>query len=347
MQNLEKIQENLSSIRLYNDQIDGKFGPNTENAIKKYQKSLFDQETGELTDFQRYYLDLGIYFSHGYMLPDDQYIKTETTKKSITVHHIAGWAKKKNGDNSVSYFWGWENNKPRIGTAFSIGIDGTIYAHFNPKYWIFHLGIKNTNGKLDQQSIGIELANEGELTKSAKGYWKFWAGKYNRDDEPIKKLWRGGEYWAPYTEQQLESLAKLTAYLSFEYDINMDFNSKPFEYQPSLIKSLYGINTHANLRSDKTDISPAFNWEKYVDSANFYQKYIKQGSSEQPVYSIDHVETSTIEEEVTNKVLERLGTSTDYTVKEVLNILPQLTANEFKQFIDQDEDRKTILKELD
>jgi hypothetical protein len=38
--------------------------------------------------------------------------------------------------------------------------DGTIYKTFDDTAWIYHLGIKGTNGRYDKASVAIEFANE-------------------------------------------------------------------------------------------------------------------------------------------------------------------------------------------
>lgn len=50
-----------------------------------------------------------------------------------------------------------------IGAPWVVDRDGTVYKTFDDREWIYHLGIKNTNGKYDKASVGIEIANEVDL----------------------------------------------------------------------------------------------------------------------------------------------------------------------------------------
>jgi hypothetical protein len=58
-------------------------------------------------------------------LPETQYIRENTPKKQIYIHHTAG------NKNAVSTIKGWANNKERVATAFVIGYEGTIAQAFS------------------------------------------------------------------------------------------------------------------------------------------------------------------------------------------------------------------------
>lgn len=51
--------------------------------------------------------------------------------------------------------------------APSASRDGTIYKTFDDTAWIYHLGIKGTNGRYDKSSVAIEFANELGLASTA------------------------------------------------------------------------------------------------------------------------------------------------------------------------------------
>jgi hypothetical protein len=174
------------------------------------------------------------------------------------------------------YFWtskyGSANNTFAAGTPDSIDYEGNIYEHFDPKFWIYHLGLGRRRNYLDKQSIGIELTNEGYMTKNeSTGQFKWYSGDvalpYNRpQDEPVhvKNAWRGYNWFAPYSEKQIESTLWLVKYLQQEFGIKNNF-VEDCEYHKELLDGSYeGIYNHVNVRSKgKWDLSPAFPFERF------------------------------------------------------------------------------------
>lgn len=187
-----------------------------------------------------------------------QYFRAVYPKKNIVLHHTVS-------STARSALTWWGMTADRVGTAFVIDKDGTIYQAFAPEYWAHHLGLKHfRNTDLNRQSIGIELVNEGPLLKQESGYrWNFSA--VNKPGSPYKgeavnALWRGFEWWAAYTPQQYEALNELIPYLL-----------NKFKLPATMLKSLdfdmttpdrYTIYQHCNVRRDKSDISPAFDFSK-------------------------------------------------------------------------------------
>ena len=93
---------------------------------------------------------------HNYELPDRNYIKTETTKKSIILGNLFSspesnfikWTTRHNGDYKKT-------------AAFTIDVAGSIYRHFEPIYYSNFIG----NLELDKKNIIILLENEGWFHK--------------------------------------------------------------------------------------------------------------------------------------------------------------------------------------
>jgi len=197
-------------------------------------------------------------FNLSQSLPDNEYNKTVTPKTQIVLHHTVS--------STGQYVGDWfrsDNGKSKVATAFVIDKDGTIYQLFDPKYWAWHIG-KSSTQKHNQQSIGIELANEGLLTQHIVGTQKryFWFdGKHQYKGGVIKLpiMWRGSYFFAPYTAAQFRATVELVEYLCKEFNIpkevicDYEYNKAHFDHK--------GIVSHHNLRPDKSDVSPAFRLE--------------------------------------------------------------------------------------
>jgi N-acetyl-anhydromuramyl-L-alanine amidase AmpD len=267
-----KTLQTLLNNHGYNLRIDGDFGEITENAVEDFQEknnltsdgivgkntwvALYDDDDKpEKINDTRYVLRTKNYFDE--IIP----------KKAITLHHTNGWVVK-NGKPSMNHFNWWTSKNSRVSTAFSIDYAGKIYQHFDPLCWAYHLGlIDDDNLKMNQEAIGIELCNEGYLTKENETFY-WWSGKlklkYNRpQDKPfhIPEGWRKYEWYAPYSEEQIKSTIWLVKYLCDEYNIKKNVIND-FDYHPELLDGNFeGIYSHSNVRDfprPKWDLSPAF-----------------------------------------------------------------------------------------
>jgi N-acetyl-anhydromuramyl-L-alanine amidase AmpD len=203
-----------------------------------------------------------------YVLKENEYFPNEKYKKNqIILHHTAGWVlNPKTGKPSMSHFNGWNADGKRVGTAFSIDYVGNIFQHYDPETFAYHTGLGAAYKHLDTNSIGIEITNEGWLTKKGEDFF-FYAGKYNREnDEPIQSKWREQEWWSPYSEAQIQASIKLCDFLCDEYKIEKNFIDNN-DYDKDLLSGKFnGILNHANIRTDKTDLSPAFPFDFFKKS---------------------------------------------------------------------------------
>jgi len=191
-------------------------------------------------------------------LPAGQYFKEVFPKRNIVLHHTVS-------STARSALTWWGIDRQRIGTAYVIDKDGTIYEAFQPEYWAHHLGLKTSNNvALNRCSIGIELANEGPLRFDGLGYrWNF---SPTTKGVPYKGLgytfakWRGYECWAEYTEQQYQALNELLPMLLDRFKLepticpDLEFNAR--------VADKYSIYAHCNIRRDKSDVSPAFDFQR-------------------------------------------------------------------------------------
>jgi hypothetical protein len=144
-------------------------------------------------------------------------------------------------------------------SPYTIALDGTIYQHYDPKYSSMLVNIDN----YDQAIIPILLENEGWVMKDFKNNIHLnWCGDiYNRDEPIVKIKWRNKLKWAPYSDNQLESLIVLTNNLIEKFEISRFVSEHNVKI--SDIDKLEGIYYRSNYSPNYLDVSPAFNFEKF------------------------------------------------------------------------------------
>jgi N-acetylmuramoyl-L-alanine amidase len=181
-------------------------------------------------------------FRTDFSLPNNQYIEEANKKDTIVLHHTAG-------TSVQGVYQHWINTPARVATAFVIDRAGTIFKFFDPRYWAYHIG--GVDNIKERSSIGIELVNVGPLIyRDGLYYW--WPDDfktpYTQPRSNIYEgasLWRGYKYWEHYTAAQYDALNALIPWLLQEFKI------------PNV-----NVMGHSELRDDKTDPSPAFDWSK-------------------------------------------------------------------------------------
>jgi len=192
-----------------------------------------------------------------YNLSEKNYISIETDKKrivignsfSVNMDHYVGWLNRYNGN--------FKRTSP-----YTIGINGEIYEHFNPKYYSEIIN----NDDFDKSTISILIENEGWLIKDLNEenkYITYIGNIYNRTEEVFVKNWRGNKYWAPYNENQLNSLVLLINELCERFSIPK--NVIPHNTK---IKDGYkfdGILYRGNLNSYFTDVNPSWDFITFKD----------------------------------------------------------------------------------
>jgi len=125
----------------------------------------------------------------------------------------------------------------------------------------------NKNGKflnsdrVNNKCIVICLENLGWLEKQPlKNYHINWIGSIYRE-KVFDRKWRDYFFWHPYTEVQLEKLAELCKKISQEYGILLNFVGHNTKVKG--IESFLGIITRSNFDEFATDLSPAFDYERF------------------------------------------------------------------------------------
>ena len=193
--------------------------------------------------------------------PEGQYLKEAAEKRQIVLHHTVS-------SNAASSIAWWKQTPERVAVAFIIEKDGTILQLYEPQYWAYHIG-KGSTSDQNRHTIGIEIVNEGILeprntpkNKEEKQEYKWCDGKavFTGKAFTLPAPWRGSRYFACYTEAQYTAVAELIRYLSQRFPIPLLVNDT-FGYDPANF-AFHGIVSHHNLRADKTDLSPAWDFNK-------------------------------------------------------------------------------------
>lgn len=204
-----------------------------------------------------------------FRLPANQYITENTAKDLIVLHFTAG-------SSAASAFTSWTGTKERVATAYIVDADGTIYETFPPEMWAPHLGVAgpdNANWILDRRSIGIEIANVGGLVPAPGNaqVLNWWPNNYrtrfcarSETARYVAKTYRGFKYFASFPEVQLVSIVSLVQHLASTYKIPLRLPPDAIREQCDLASfgKFSGIASHQNFRTDKTDIGPAFPWDR-------------------------------------------------------------------------------------
>lgn len=201
-------------------------------------------------------------------MDDNEYIRVETEKQQIYLHHTAG------NSSGVRCIQHWNNDKRgRVATCIVISgkdakmsKDGEICQAYSSKYWAYHLGVKSDIFKaygvpyklLDKNSIGIEICNWGYLTERDGKFYNYVNGEVPKDEVTIlDKAYKGKTYWHRYTDAQIESVRQLLVFWNERYGISITYNECDFwEVSKRALRGENGTFTHNSVRPDKLDIYP-------------------------------------------------------------------------------------------
>jgi N-acetyl-anhydromuramyl-L-alanine amidase AmpD len=201
-----------------------------------------------------------------YRLPQTQLLPQNGKLRRIVLHHTAGASAK-------STFDYWASTPERVGTAYMIERDGTIYETFDPaKYWCYHIG-SGSNNRDNAESVGIELCSAGGLKKRDGKYYAF--GVYSPKTEVNAAdvfdngtLYRGFQYFARYTDAQIASALELIEKLLETYPTIERKTPKNHTAYYNDWKNFGGVVSHTHLRADKSDVHPGFPWERLIQNSN-------------------------------------------------------------------------------
>lgn len=202
-------------------------------------------------------------------LSESQYVKEETKKTQIVLHHTAG------NSSGVATIKMWDaDDRGRIATCVVISgkglssgtYDGEICQAFSSRFWGYHLGIKpdvfRSVGvpyqRLDKLAIGIEICNWGPLTKKGDKFYNYVNREVPADQVcELEKPYKGHKFYHAYTDAQIESVRQLLLYWNKIYGIPLDYNlTDMWNVSVNALKGVPGVYTHNSYRKDKSDISP-------------------------------------------------------------------------------------------
>jgi len=169
-------------------------------------------------------------------MSESQYIKKETKKLQIVLHHTAG--------NS----------------------SGPGVIKISSKYWGYHLGIKPDVFRamgvpyrsLDPNAIGIEICNWGPLEKVNGKYYNYVDRIVPTDQVcELPVPYKGHKYYHAYTDAQIESVRQLLIYWNIIWNIPITYNENDmWKVSKNALTAVPGLYTHNSYRKDKSDISP-------------------------------------------------------------------------------------------
>lgn len=203
-------------------------------------------------------------------LKEGQYLREETKKVQIVLHHTAG------NSSAPATIQMWNNDdRGKIATCIVVSgkgqstgtYDGEICQCFSSKYWAYHLGIKQdvfrANGlpfkSIDPIAIGIEICNWGPLTlKSDNKYYNYVDREVPYDQVcELAVPYKGHKYYHAYTDAQIESVRQLLVYWGKVHNIPLAYNEKDmWGVSKNALSAVPGVYTHNSYRKDKSDISP-------------------------------------------------------------------------------------------
>jgi N-acetyl-anhydromuramyl-L-alanine amidase AmpD len=179
-------------------------------------------------------------------------LKKEKEKKQILLTH--------SGRNILDYIMSIKyrfNGSPKRLPHYLIGRDGKVIQVLEDKY----NSNFSSNDRVNSKSIVICLENLGWLEKvPLKLHHINWISNIYKGDVFDKK-WRDYFFWQPYTDIQLEKTAELCKNLCEKHKIELRCVGHNTKVKG--IESFLGILTKSNFDDFATDLSPAFDFEKF------------------------------------------------------------------------------------
>ena len=189
-----------------------------------------------------------------YKLSQNNYIERHHSKQQIVLgntfsehmNHVNGW-KTRNG------------GKFKRVSTYTIDFYGNIHQHYPPEYYSHYFNITG----VDEHIITISIENEGWLVKDIVNdeYINYVGNIYNRKDDVIEKSWRGQKFWAPYTNNQLDSTVKLCKYLCDTFGISKETVSHNTKFDD--VHEFIGVTYKSNFGKHYTDLSPAWDYNTF------------------------------------------------------------------------------------
>ncbi len=200
----------------------------------------------------------------------NEYSAQRFPKEAILLHGTSTLSAR-----SVCKGWGHSRRGPttRTKSSYVVDQDGAIFEMYQPEFWALHIGMESQNPDLihDRRTIGIDLVNPGPLrvdeADPRQMNWKpnQFRVRYCGAEETDKYIaadFRGESYFASYPPAQITALRFLVERLGkqFEIPVVAPPREKQMVCDPDYFLSYRGIASIQNLRSDRFDVGPAFDW---------------------------------------------------------------------------------------
>ena len=188
----------------------------------------------------------------------EKYGDFKPTGKQKKKHQIILTHSSRNGlEYLQSLKYRYNGDFKRIPNYF-ISRDGKVLQFLNNSEHTNYFKEPNIN----RNSIIICLENLGWLQKEPlTDYYVNWIGDIYKG-KVFEKKWRDYYFWQPYTEKQLDATVELCKELFKDMSISptiVGHNTKI-----NGIQKYEGVVTRSNFYSDRTDLSPAFNFEEFL-----------------------------------------------------------------------------------
>jgi hypothetical protein len=204
-----------------------------------------------------------------YPLKPSQWFPHMTEKKYVVWHGTAGRTSHTPVEGApgkaTTSIDGWNSAAARVGAPWLVDRDGTIYKTFEDAAWIYHLGLKGTQGRYDKSSVAIEFANELALDLDGDRLHAFGMNTPNTvyTGPFLTYDWRGHNYFAQLDEAQVDAGIELTLDICRRHDIDPVFYYPSTTYDFPRCFQVATIICHSNCRTDKTDLClPEWVYEK-------------------------------------------------------------------------------------
>ena len=204
-----------------------------------------------------------------YPLDPGQWYTQPTKKRYVVWHGTAGRTRPTPAGHrpglATTSIDGWNRDGARVGAPYVVDRDGTIYHTFDDAHWIYHLGLKGTDGYYDKASVAIEFANEGGLSLDGDRLHAFGMNTPNTvyTGPFLTYPWRGWRHFAQLDEAQVDAGIELTLDICRRHDIEPVFFCPSTSFDFPRCFRVATILCHSNCRADKTDLClPEWVYEK-------------------------------------------------------------------------------------
>lgn len=257
--------------------VDSDFGPQTETAVKAWQKAnglISDGIVGKNTwaamgilntdNAENSEVDHALKINQHYM-PVGTYFAGPVPKKWIFLHHTAGWE----NPYQVADMWA-RDNRGNVATEFILGgqsvrdgntkFDGELIQCFPEGGYGWHTGTGNS--VMHRNSVAIEVCNMGQIVNG-----KTYVGTVAKSDQVIKlaKPFRGLQYWHDYSDAQILTLKRWILFVAKKYNIDPRIGlvqhvkakgADGFDVIDAKAEATPGMYSHTNVLRGKVDMYP-------------------------------------------------------------------------------------------